>query len=349
MKSVTVPENLNINWIEQNQSQLLQQKSELLLDFKKCSKIDSAGIALLRLLQKQTTKLVARNINQELLNTIDKFNSHGTPLFQDHHSRKDLVTLLLDRINHTKKECITALSILVEMLYWGSIGLFQRRDFRKGILGEQMYQLGYGAISIVSALTFLIGIALAAQSVIQLRVFGADIYLMSMVVMGMVRELGPLMVAIVLAGRTGSSITAEIATMSVQEEVDALKTMGLNHIQHIVAPKFWAVTFTMPFLTVLGITTGILGGVLIAYTLGGQSLKLIVSEFQKSLIFKDLTISILKSFVFAWLVVWIGSYHGYKVRGGAEEVGKETTNSVVASIFVIVIADALFSFVYEMF
>lgn len=349
MKSVILPETLNISWIEQNQSQLLSHKTELQLDFKKCTKIDSSGIALLRLLKNQTTTLVVKNISSELLETIDKFNSHGGSLFQEHHSNPDIFTKLTLKLSHIKTESIKALSMLVEMLYWGSIGLFQRRDFRKGVLGEQMYQLGYRAISIVSALTFLIGIALAAQSVIQLRVFGADIYLMSMVVMGMVRELGPLMVAIVLAGRTGSSITAEIATMSVQEEVDALKTMGLNHIQHIVAPKFWAVTFTMPFLTVLGITTGILGGVLIAYTLGGQSLKLIISEFQKSLIFKDLTISILKSFVFAWLVVWIGSYHGYKVRGGAEEVGKETTNSVVASIFVIVIADALFSFVYEMF
>lgn len=349
MKSVTVPENFDINWIEKNQSHLLSYKSDLLLDFKKCQKIDSAGIALLRLLKKQTKALTAKNISSDLLDTIEKFTSHGGSLFQEITQSRDLFTKITQRISRIKTESIKALSMLVEMLYWGTIGLFQRRDFRKGVLGEQMYQLGYGAISIVSALTFLIGIALAAQSVIQLRVFGADIYLMSMVVMGMVRELGPLMVAIVLAGRTGSSITAEIATMSVQEEVDALKTMGLNHIQHIVAPKFWAVTFTMPFLTILGITTGILGGVLIAYTLGGQSLKLILSEFQKSLIFKDLSISILKSFVFAWLVVWIGSYHGYKVRGGAEEVGKETTNSVVASIFVIVIADALFSFVYELF
>lgn len=349
MKSFSLPEAFNSSWIEKNQSQLLGAKGELQLDFKTCKKIDSSGIALLRVLKKRNIDVTAKNISPEIIETIKKFNSHAGITFEEYHHKKSIVAYIFDKISRMKSEFIKALSMLVEMLYWGSIGLITRRDFRKGILGEQMYQLGYGAIGIVSALTFLIGIALAAQSVIQLRVFGADIYLMSMVVMGMVRELGPLMVAIVLAGRTGSSITAEIATMSVQEEVDALKTMGLNHIQHIVAPKFWAVTFTMPFLTVLGITTGILGGVLIAYTLGGQSLKLIVSEFQKSLIFKDLTISILKSFVFAWLVVWIGSYHGYKVRGGAEEVGKETTNSVVASIFVIVIADALFSFVYEMF
>lgn len=349
MKTVTLPENFDTGWIEKNQSKLLGIKEELQLNFEKCTQIDSAGIALLRVLKKQVPSLYALELSKEVSQTIEKFTSHGHSMFEETRKKDDLITAFFKRVVHIKDEFIIALSMLVEMLYWGTIGIFQRRDFRAGVLGEQMFQLGYGAIGIVSALTFLIGIALAAQSVIQLRVFGADSYLMSMVVMGMVRELGPLMVAIVLAGRTGSAITAEIATMKVQEEVDALKTMGLNHIQHIVAPKFWAVTFTMPFLTVLGITTGILGGVFIAYTLGGQSVKLITSEFQKALIFKDLTISICKSFVFAWLVVWIGSYHGYKVRGGAEEVGKETTNSVVASIFVIVIADALFSFVYEMF
>ncbi len=209
-----------------------------------------------------------------------------------------------------------------------------------------MYHLGYGAIGITVSLCFLIGVALAVQSAIQLKAFGADVFLVAMVVQGMIRELGPLMAAIILAGRTGSATTAEIATMKVQEEVDALRTMGLNEIQFIVVPKFWALSLTMPLVTVLGIMAGIAGGALVAWSYVGMSPDMIHDEFVKNIIVKDFTLSILKSLVFSWLIIWIGAYFGFQVSGGAEEVGRETTRSVVASIFIIVVADAIFSFFY---
>jgi phospholipid/cholesterol/gamma-HCH transport system permease protein len=243
-------------------------------------------------------------------------------------------------------ELCTAMVVLVEMIYWGTVGLLQKRDFRKGVLGEQMYNLGYGALPITALLTFLIGIAVATQSAIQLKQFGADVFLVMLVVIGMVREMGPLMAAIILAGRTGSATTAEIATMKVQEEIDALKTMGLNEIQFVVVPKFWAISITMPLLSVWATIAGILGGFVVAYFYSGLSVEIIMDEFMKNIILKDFVISLIKSLVFSWLILWIGAYYGFGVRGGAEEVGKATTKSVVAAIFVIVIADALFSFIY---
>jgi phospholipid/cholesterol/gamma-HCH transport system permease protein len=243
-------------------------------------------------------------------------------------------------------EFCKALVVLVEMVYWGSFGLLQKQDFRKGILGEQMYILGYGALGITAALTFLIGVAISMQSAIQLRQFGADVFLVMLIVMGMIREIGPLMAAIILAGRTGSATTAEIATMKVQEEIDAIKTMGLNEIQFILVPKFWAISITMPLLSVLATLAGIFGGLCVAYFYSGLSIEIIVDEFAKNIIVKDFVISLIKSLVFAWLILWIGAYYGFGVRGGAEEVGKATTKSVVTAIFVIVVVDALFSFVY---
>ncbi|MGM0462179.1 MAG: MlaE family ABC transporter permease [Fibrobacterota bacterium] len=283
---------------------------------------------------------------REALRRLEKHWQENSLVEKEEKSFAEKVSAALDAFVH---EMISALSMLVEMLYWGTIGLVFRRNFRRGVLWEQMYQLGYKATGIVMSLSFLIGIAVAAQSIIQLDKFGASIYTVSMVVMGMVRELGPLMVAIIFAGRTGSAITAEIATMSVQEEVDALKTMGLNEIQFIVVPKFWAATLTIPFLTILGTSLGILGGGIISYVMGGQSIYFIFNEFQKALILRDIIISLIKSFVFAWLVVWVGAYYGFTVKGGADEVGRKTTSSVVTSLFVIIIADALFSFVYELF
>jgi len=164
--------------------------------------------------------------------------------------------------------------------------------------------------------------------------------------MSMIREMGPLMTAIILAGRTGSATTAEIATMKVQEEIDALKTMGLNEIQFVVVPKFWALSITMPLLSVLATLSGILGGFCVAFFYSGLSIEIIIDEFAKNIIVKDFIISMIKSLVFSWLILWIGAYYGFGVRGGAEEVGKATTKSVVSAIFVIVITDALFSFLY---
>ena len=161
----------------------------------------------------------------------------------------------------------------------------------------------------------------------------------------MVREMGPLLTAIILAGRTGSATTAEIATMGVNEEIDALRTMGVNPIQFVVVPKFWAITATMPLLTIISTTAGILGGYFIAVFYLGLAPSLFFNELSKNLHFNDINAGFIKSVVFSWLIIWIGSFYGLRVRGGAEAVGKETTASVVTGIFIIIIADALFSFI----
>jgi len=240
---------------------------------------------------------------------------------------------------------LNALSVLTEMLYWGTLGLFKKRDFKRGALGEQMYLLGYKAFGIVGLLSFLIGIILALQTAIQLQNFGAGIFLAPLLGITMVRELGPLLTAIILAGRTGSATTAEIATMVVGEELDALQTMGINPVQYVVVPKFWAISFTMPVLSIMATTAGILGGFLVAIFYLDLSSSLFWNELIKSVHFRDFWAGFVKSVIFSWLIIWIGSYYGFRVRGGAEAVGKETTASVVTGIFIIILADALFSFV----
>jgi phospholipid/cholesterol/gamma-HCH transport system permease protein len=162
----------------------------------------------------------------------------------------------------------------------------------------------------------------------------------------MIREMGPLMTAIILAGRTGSATTAEIATMGVGEELDALKTMGINPVQFVCTPKVWAISLTMPLLTIFAMVCGILGGYLVAITYLGLAQTLFLGELIKSIAAKDVLISMLKSVVFSWLIIGIGAFYGFRVRGGAEAVGRETTASVVTCIFVIILADAAFSFIF---
>ncbi len=347
--TVTLPERLTREWVEKSPLPTAKPAGTLRLDFADTRVIDSAGIALVHLLNNRYNrtgqKLVLCNIADDLLLTLKKWAV--APVEKPVSSRGNIFVRLGDIMIRVYNESVVALSILIETIYWGTFGLFRRQDFRRGVLGDQMYQLGFRAIGIVGLLSFILGIILSIQSVIQLRQFGADVFLVAMITWGMVRELGPLITAIILAGRSGSATTAEIATMVVQEEVDALKTMGLNHIQFIVVPKFWAVSLTMPVLAILSMVAGIFGGLIISLFYVNLTLDLFWSEMVKNIYVKDFIISVIKSVIFSWLIIWIGAYFGFKVRGGAEEVGKETTSSVVFGIFVIIIADALFSFIYD--
>jgi phospholipid/cholesterol/gamma-HCH transport system permease protein len=167
-----------------------------------------------------------------------------------------------------------------------------------------------------------------------------------MIGIGMIKELGPLLTAIIISGRNGSSTTAEIATMVVGEEIDALRTMGLNPVQFVVVPKFWAMTLTMPFLSLCATVVGVFGGYAVAIVYLGISSSLFIGELLRNVVLIDVVENIIKSVVFAWLIIWIGAFHGFKVKGGAEEVGRETTASVVTGIFIVIVADAVFSFIF---
>jgi len=342
MRTIHLPQKIDRTWVEEKGTDILSDKNGVCINAYETEFWDSAGGAFLKVISKnKNVKII--NANGEIIKILqqNEYFQNKKPI-----ENANFVENLGKSAAGAWDEFCAALVVLVEMVYWGTLGLAHKRDFRKGVLGEQMFNLGYGAMAITSVLTFLIGVAVATQSAIQLKQFGADVFLVMLVVMSMIREMGPLMTAIILAGRTGSATTAEIATMKVQEEIDALKTMGLNEIQFVVVPKFWALSITMPLLSVLATLSGILGGFFVAFFYSGLSIEIIMDEFAKNIVVKDFIISIIKSLIFSWLILWIGAYYGFGVRGGAEEVGKATTKSVVSAIFVIVIADALFSFLY---
>lgn len=344
LNTIAVPDRFTREWIESQRALLEDSRTDVYLDFSQTTSMDTAAAAWLAVLhrgrEKAGARLVLQNVSADVISSLQKFappQNAGAPSSRSGQSEGPKETLI-ETAGH-------ALSVLVEMFYWGSFGLLRRRDIREGALSEQMYQLGYRAIGIVGLLSLLIGIVLALQSAMQLRQFGADIFLAPMIGISMIRELGPLLTAIILAGRSGSATTAEIATMGVQEEIDALKTLAINPIQFIVVPKFWAISLTMPLLSVLATAAGIAGGFLVAFFYLDMSARLFWGELAKNIYLRDFLTGFSKSLVFAWLIVWIGSHYGFRVRGGAEEVGRATTSSVVACIFVIIIADALFSFV----
>lgn len=348
IRLVKIPAILDRTWVIQH-SNKFDPKSSVTLDFSATTRIDSSGICFLQLLHNDFTaaggKLVLRNVSQELLENLRSWGAHSDASITQTKTEKNVVVSIGNKAVALKNEVEKALSILTEMIYWGTIGLLKKRDFRKGILGEQMYQLGYKALGIVGLLSLLIGIVLALQTAIQLATYGAGVFLAPLIGVSMVRELGPLLTAIILAGRTGSATTAEIATMGVGEEIDALKTMGINPIQFVLVPKFWAITVTMPALSLLATAAGIFGGFLVAVLYLDLAPSMYWSDLGMYIRIQDVTIGFVKSIVFSWLIVWIGAVYGFRVHGGAEAVGKETTASVVAGIFAIIVADAAFSFI----
>jgi phospholipid/cholesterol/gamma-HCH transport system permease protein len=347
-QTMALPCTLNLEWVSRSPLSHSPPQASLILDFALTQRIDSAAVALIHLSQKRWSsagkQLILRNINPDILATLQSWQSAKTAAQSSPPPAEPFFVGLGSQAVSFYALCIQALSVFTEMVYWGTLGLVHKRDFRKGVLGEQMYQLGFKALGIVTLLSFLIGVVLALQSALFLKAYGAGIFLASMIGWSMLREFGPLLTAIILAGRTGSATTAEIATMGVGEELDALQTMGINPIQFVVVPKFWAITITMPMLSIISTAAGILGGFFVSLLYLDISSSLFWNELYKSIKMKDFMAGFLKSVVFAWLIIWIGSFYGLKVKGGAEAVGRETTASVVTCIFIIIIADALFSF-----
>jgi phospholipid/cholesterol/gamma-HCH transport system permease protein len=161
-----------------------------------------------------------------------------------------------------------------------------------------------------------------------------------------IREMGPMMTAIIVAGRSGSSIASEIATMRVTEELDALEVMGINPVRYTVVPRILAGMTTVPLLTVLSIAAALVGGGIVSVIYLGLSPAIFVTQLSRAAGIDDLVVALIKSVVFAWQIVMIAGYFGLRATGGAEGVGKVTTSSVVASIFAVIVIDVLFSFLY---
>ncbi len=205
---------------------------------------------------------------------------------------------------------------------------------------------GVDGLPILSLLSLLMGLIIAFMSSLQLKQFGANIYVASLVGIAIIRELGPMMTAIIVAGRSGSAFAAEIGTMRVNEEVDALVTMGFDPTQFLAVPKVLAAMIVVPVLTVYADFFGIIGGLLVGITGLDLTIHTYIRQTVESVTLFDFVSSLIKSVVFAALISGISCQRGLQVRGGAEAVGTATTSAVVSSIFLIIVADSVFAIIF---
>lgn len=211
----------------------------------------------------------------------------------------------------------------------------------------QMEQTGVNALAIVGMLAFLVGVVIAYQGADQLRRFGAEIYTVDLLGVGILRELGVLMTAIIIAGRSGSAFTAQIGTMQVNEEIDALRTLGLDPVEVLVIPRLLGLLLTLPMLTVYADIMGLVGGCLMAWGVLGVTIPQSLHELQYAVGTRPFWVGLVKAPFFAAIIAMIGCYEGFQVSRSAESVGRLTTLSVVESIFLVIVTDAVFSVVFS--
>lgn len=212
---------------------------------------------------------------------------------------------------------------------------------------HNLQQAGLNALPIVGLLSFLIGIVIAYQGGVLLRQYGADVFIADLVGLGMLRELAPLMTAIIVAGRTGSAYAAQIGAMKVTEEIDALRALGMQPIEVLVLPKLLALIVALPLLTVYADLLGVLGGMVMAKIMLGLSAGVFVERMGDAVSLGSYLIGVGKAPVFAAIIAIVGCYQGFRVTGSAESVGRRTTISVVQAIFLVIVVDAVFSVLFS--
>ncbi|HNX69457.1 MAG TPA: ABC transporter permease [Candidatus Omnitrophota bacterium] len=218
---------------------------------------------------------------------------------------------------------------------------FKRKVIPRETFFRQMVLMGIDSTAIVSLVGGSVGTVLALQAAYSLKTFGAIMYTGSLVSVAMARELGPLIASIVICGRIGARMAAEIGTMMVQEEVDALTTMGINPIRYLVLPRCLALAIMLPCLTVIADLMGMLGGFAIGTTGLGINPYIYIAKSLDALVLKDVYTGLLKSFIFSILIALVSCHQGLSVSGGADAVGKATTQAVVISIVLIIVVDCV--------
>jgi phospholipid/cholesterol/gamma-HCH transport system permease protein len=225
-------------------------------------------------------------------------------------------------------------------------GALRPWQIRWPLVVKELQNAGVNAMPIVGLLSFLIGIVIAYQGGIVLRDYGANIYVADIVGLSMVRELAPLITAIIIAGRTGSAYTAQIGTMMVTEEVDALRSIGVSPLEMLVLPKLIALVIALPLLTVFADVMGLFGGMIMSASMLDMNSTTFINRLAEALSLDSYLSGIGKAPVFAAIIAAVGCFQGFRVFGSAESVGRQTTISVVQSIFLVIIVDAAFSIAF---
>lgn len=244
-------------------------------------------------------------------------------------------------------EALALLAFIGEIAIAWSRCVIHPSRFRWRPILYNIRSAGVDALPIVGLLSFLLGVVVAYQGGDQLKPYGANIYIADLLGLSMLREFAPLITAIIIAGRSGSAYAAQIGTMAVTEEIDAMRTLGIEPLEMLVLPKVVALLIALPLLTVFADLLGVFGGMFMARAQLGVGFGEFVDRFAKAVSATTFLVGIGKAPVFAAVIAVVGCFQGFRTHGGADSVGRQTTRSVVQAIFLVIVADALFSIAFS--
>jgi phospholipid/cholesterol/gamma-HCH transport system permease protein len=325
------------------------KRTVIIVDLSKVTDFDDYGALVLLQVKakatasKMTFKLQSTNARIEQILNLVHFKKNQNCVFAPVKKRPNIFIRLGDAAIQQAYTLRYMVSFLGSaMICFGQI-LIKPRTLRLNDTIIQMQKTGVDALPIVALISFLMGFIMAFVSSLQLRQFGASIYVASIVALAMVSELGPIMTAIIVAGRSGSAYAAEIGTMRISDEIDALFTMGFPPTLFLAMPRILAAMIVMPVLVLCSDLFAILGGLLISVSMLDLSMNTYFSQTFKSLDLIEFAWGGSKSVVFAAVIAWVGCLRGFQVRGGAAQVGNAATSAVVSSIFLIILIDSIFA------
>jgi phospholipid/cholesterol/gamma-HCH transport system permease protein len=330
-------------------------KSDLVVDGARIDALDTVGAwvlqKLLRRLHDEGTAVQVRDLHPEFTKLLEVVAQHVADQADKPAPAPRQSRTALARIGRSAEaafeEAVALLGFVGEsaLAFAGCVAHPAR--FRWRPILYNIRSAGFDALPIVGLLSFLLGIVVAYQGADQLRQYGANIFVVDLVGLSMLREFAPLITAIIIAGRSGSAYAAQIGTMSVTEEIDAMRTLGIAPMDLLVLPKIIALVIALPLLTVFADVLGVFGGMIMAQAQLGIGFGEFLDRFVKAVSSTAYAVGIGKAPVFATIIAVVGCFQGFRTKGSADSVGRQTTRSVVHSIFLVIVADALFSIAFS--
>lgn len=328
---------------------LLKNKN-IIIDLSDIETLDSIGALLLhRTIRKMSDSgcfVQMTGADDQTENVLKLVQRHGH-IGADFETRN---TGVLEEVGRQAYSIMTEVKSILEFFGKTSSAMIRmilrHRKFRNRELAYQIMESAIQALGIIALTMFLVGIVVAYQSSLQLKTYGANIFIVDALGISILRELAPMLTAIVVAGRSGSSYTAQIGVMKITEEIDAMRTMGFDPYAFLVLPRMLALIIMMPLLIFFADIFGLIGGMLIANTELGLSATLFLDRFVEAVALKHFWIGLIKGPFFGVLIASIGIYRGLQVKNDTESIGINTTRSVVEAIFAVIICDAIFSIVF---
>jgi phospholipid/cholesterol/gamma-HCH transport system permease protein len=329
------------------QQRLKQHKSGA-LDLGDLTGLDTPGALFLCGLRGKGVELTGvRAEHKALLDLICGLEMKPLPKAKAVPRWRELFIELGKGAEHAWRDLVDIITFLGRAASATGQALMHPRSLRLPSISRHVAETGINALPIVGLMAVMISVVIAYQGVAQLRPYGGEDFTINLVAVSVLREMGVLITAIMVAGRSGSAFTAEIGVMKAREEIDALKVMGMEPMGLLVVPRLIALVITLPLLTVFADVMGLLGGAVITWSLLDVSPLQYVDRARYAIDASDLFVGLVKAPIFAVCIAVVGCMHGLRVKGSAESVGEETTRAVVKAIFVVIVLDALFSILFE--